>query len=248
MWHFAKHWTEGTQTNGQNMTKDHDGKGVEPLPKSQGESLEVERREGETDGTTLARVTLDPLARHAILAGSFGNEVFGDSRRFDVGDSATVLSDEINRAAKGDLSMASRMLLSQAFSLDAMFTELVRRSGNNMGKFPDAMDRYMRLALKAQSSCRATLEALARLHQPREQTVKHVHVNEGGQAVVADQFHHHAGGSENRKSIKQSDATSAAGGGAALFSPDPLRDGVPISSCEGKAALSYARGDKSGSA
>ncbi|OYU35259.1 MAG: hypothetical protein CFE35_09710 [Novosphingobium sp. PASSN1] len=43
--------------------------------------------------------------------------------------------------------------------------------------------RYMRLALKAQAACRSTLEALARLHQPREQTVKHVHVSEGGQAV-----------------------------------------------------------------
>lgn len=38
---------------------------------------------------------------------------------------------------------------------------------------------------------RATLEALAKLHQPREQTVKHVHVNEGGRAIVADQIHQH---------------------------------------------------------
>lgn len=59
----------------------------------------------------------------------------------------------------------------------------------NLGEYPQAMERYTRLALKAQGNCRATLEALAKLHQPREQTVKHVHVNEGGQAVVADHFH-----------------------------------------------------------
>lgn len=36
-------------------------------------------------------------------------------------------------------------------------------------------------------SCRATLEALAKLDQPREQTVRHVHVdNRGGQAVIAE--------------------------------------------------------------
>ena len=75
-------------------------------------------------------------------------------------------------------------MYSQAISLDALFTEMARRSGNNMGRYPDAADRYMRLALKAQAACRATLEALTSLHQPREQTVKHVHVNEGGQAVV----------------------------------------------------------------
>src|SRR3546814_5532823 len=87
---------------------------------------------------------------------------------------------------KGDLSLASRIFTSQAISLDALFTDMARRSGNNMGHYPDAADRYMRLALKAQAACRSTLEALARLHQPREQTVKHVHVNEGGQAVVAE--------------------------------------------------------------
>src|SRR3546814_2968257 len=88
----------------------------------------------------------------------------------------------------------------------------------------------MRLALKAQAACRSTLEALARLHQPREQTVKHVHVNEGGQAVVADHFHQHTGDRENGKSVKQSDATGAAGTIAALPSPDPLGNGVPIPS------------------
>jgi hypothetical protein len=59
----------------------------------------------------------------------------------------------------------------------------------SMGTYSQATERYARLALKAQANCRATLEALARLQQPREQTVKHVHINQGGQAVVADHFH-----------------------------------------------------------
>jgi hypothetical protein len=50
-----------------------------------------------------------------------------------------------------------------------------RRSANNMGDYLEASERCMRLALKAQSNCRATSEALAELHQPREQIVKHVH-------------------------------------------------------------------------
>lgn len=76
--------------------------------------------------------------------------------------------------------------------------------------YPEAFERYMRLALKSQSACRATLDALVKIHQPREQTVRHVHVNDGGQAIVADQFHHRTGERENGKSINQSDATSAA--------------------------------------
>ena len=89
------------------------------------------------------------------------------------------------------MTMATRILASQAISLDAMFTELARRSSVNMAEYPQAMERYMRLALKAQSASRSTLEALARLHQPREHTVRHV--NDGARAVIADRFHHHAG-------------------------------------------------------
>lgn len=199
-----------------------------------------------SDGKVFARIAIDPLARHAQLAASFGiRALFGD-RKPDLPDCVEVLCDEAAKAANGDMRGASLMLAAQAFSLDAMFTEMARRSGANMGEFPDAMERYMRLALKAQANCRATLEALAKLHQPREQTVKHVHVNEGGQAVVADQFHHHAGGKENAKIDKQSVAAGVAGPSAALPGPDPFGDGVPIPGGEREAAMQDARRDESG--
>jgi len=117
-----------------------------------------------------------------------------------------------------------------------------------MSKYIQAAERYGRLAMKARNNCRATLEALAKLHRPRGQTVRHVHVNEGGQAIVADQFHHHTGASENGKSIKQSDATGATGECAALPCPDPHGNGVPVASGEGQAALQDARRHESGRA
>lgn len=40
----------------------------------------------------------------------------------------------------------------------------------------------MRLAAKAKAAWRSTLEAMARLDPPREQTVKHEHVYQGRQA------------------------------------------------------------------
>lgn len=158
-----------------------------------------------------------------------------------VADYADDLIAKADKAASGELAMASRMLAIQAVTLDAMFAELARRCAMNMGEYINASERYGRLALKAQSNCRATLEALAKLHQPREQTVRHVHVNEGGQAVIADQFHHHAGGQVNGKSVKQSDATGPAGAIAALPSPDPFRNGVPIPGSERQAPLPDAR-------
>lgn len=112
-----------------------------------------------------------------------------------------------------------------------------------MGDYINATERYGRLALKAQSNCRSTLETLAKLHQPREQTVRHVHVNEGGQAVIADQFHHHDGGIKNAESDEQSHTTGATGQSPAMLGADPFGNGVPIPGGEREAALSDARRD-----
>lgn len=160
--------------------------------------IPVLKREDEKLGRTLARLTLDPQIRNANLAMTFGSEMFDDQLRPDLGESSAALGEEVARAMKGDLSLATRLYTSQAISLDALFTELARRSGINMGQYSQAAERYMRLALKAQTACRSTLEALARLHQPREQIVKHVHVNDGGQAVVADHFHNGPGQTASR--------------------------------------------------
>ena len=212
------------------------------VPKGETDTLHIDPERGETAGRALARVELDPLARHASLAGSFAHSMaFGDSPRPAITEATAALGAEVNRATNGDLTIASRMLASQAVSLDAIFTELARRAGNNLGHYPETVERYMRLALKAQSACRSTLEALAKLHQPREQTVRHVHVNEGGQAIVADQFHHHSGGAENGKSVDQSDATGKFGPCAALPGPNAQRRAVPIPSGKGEAAVPDAR-------
>jgi hypothetical protein len=231
MRHVAKHWREGAENMDGDMTK--------PTTNS----LPIEKREGETPGHALARASLDPLARHANLASAFAEQMFVKHQRPSIADNVAVLGDELAKAANGDLELASRILASQAVSLDAMFTEMARRSINNMGEYLNAAELYMRLALKAQAASRTTLEALAKLHQPREQTVRHVHVNDGGQAIVADQFHHHGGRQENGKSVKQSDATGATGERAALPCSDTCGDGVPIASGKRTAPLPYARRD-----
>jgi len=203
--------------------------------------LEIKPEPGETDGTSCARVAFDPVVRHATIASSYASRIFSEALAPSIMESTEALQTIVAKAEKGDLQIASRLLASQAISLDTLFTELARRSGANMGAHTDAADRYMRLALRAQSNCRTTVEALAKLHQPREQTVRHVHVNEGGQAVVADHFHNHTGGNQNAKKVKQPHATRTAGQSPALPSPNPQGNGVPITSGEGKAAMQDAR-------
>lgn len=177
----------------------------------------------------LARDLLEPGARHGHLASRFTEALLNGTeevKRPDFGNFYVELLRETKKAEGGDLSIASRLLVAQAISLDGIFTEMARRASYNMREYPQAMEIFMRLALKAQAGSRTTLAELAKLHQPREQTVRHVHVNEGGQAVIADQFHHHAGGQGNAASTDQPHAQCPCG--SALPCPDPQGHGVPI--------------------
>ena len=212
-------------------------------------ALNVEHSSEITGAQAMAKLLLGPDVRHAVTASAYSAKLLGkEIEAPGIGDFIEQMQAITRNAEAGDLAPVSRMLAAQAVSLDGMFTELSRRAAHNMGDYIEAAERYGRLALKAQSNCRATLETLAKLHQPREQTVRHVHVNEGGQAVIADQFHHHGGGGENAESVKQSHATGAAGGSATLPSANPFGNGVPITGSAREAPVPDARRDESGGA
>ena len=185
--------------------------------------------------------------RHGVAIAQLQKPLLGGLAEFPgAGDFADALALIEKDAEAGKLAFASRMLAAQAVTLDNVFTEMARRMACNMSEYVNAAEIYGRLALKAQANSRATLEALTKLHQPREQTVRHVHVNEGGQAVIADQFHTHTGDRENGNIADQSHAKGALG--PALPGPDPFGNGVPVPSREGQAAMQDARRDKSGRA
>ena len=211
--------------------------------------VEVEAHTGENEQQTMSRVMTEPYWRHGLVAKGIVDKSLGKlpgEPQFN--DYGRALKDKADLVSTGNLKLASDMLVAQAHSLDAIFAEFARRAALNMGDYLGATETYGRIALKAQANCRTTLEALMKLHQPREQTVKHVHVNQGGQAVVTDHFHQHPGAGENGESIKQSQATGAAGQLPALPSPDPKRNRVQIPCRSRKAEMQNARRDKSGRA
>jgi hypothetical protein len=71
-----------------------------------------------------------------------------------------------NQGGKAGLGIIEKTLVAQANSLDAIFNELVCRAALNMGEYLETIDRYMRLALKAQRQCRAMLKCLAEIKSP----------------------------------------------------------------------------------
>lgn len=166
-----------------------------------------------------------PVARHALLSKALASRVFNNDTQPSLEASVIELRDQAEAVGRGDTRALSNMLYAQAMTLDTVFTELLKRSCANLGEHPTAAERYMHTAFKAQSASRSTVEALMRLHQ--QQTVKHVHVNDGGQAVIADEFHHHSG-NNNAKQPHASSSPDAPS--ASLRSEDKIREAVPVAS------------------
>jgi hypothetical protein len=76
------------------------------------------------------------------------------------------------------------MLMAQAAALNAIFTELARRAAVNMGEYLQATETYLRLALKSQAQCRATLQTLAEIKNPHPVAfVKQANIANGPQQV-----------------------------------------------------------------
>lgn len=188
----------------------------------------------------LAELSVRPEMRHSMAAMQFTVPFMGEEAEWS--DLTTAYQKQLSEAAQGNLDNTSRMLMAQALTLDSIFTRMAERAAANIREFPDATKKYMLLALKAQSNSRATLEALARIHQPREQIVKHVNVNEGGQAVFAGQIHqHHQPGADHEN------ANQPHGPRAAMLGEDTQGNGVPIARDEGQEAVPAARRDVTGS-
>jgi hypothetical protein len=100
----------------------------------------------------------------------------------DLQELCTDLVKRVVKIKAGDMSSVEAMLFGQAKVLETMFTSLARRAANN-----DGLKQFqcnLTLALKAQAQCRATLEALAEIKNPRPvQFVKQANMTTGPQQV-----------------------------------------------------------------
>jgi hypothetical protein len=141
--------------------------------------LDMVRQGDEVEAATVARNVTSPVVRGAVTSQAF-SKVFGETQLQALVDE---LGDQCVKVKEGNLTRAESLLTTQAHTLDAIFNELARRSALNMGEYLDATDRYLRLALKAQSQCRATLETLSAIKNPPVIYAKQANISNGPQQV-----------------------------------------------------------------
>ena len=124
------------------------------------------------------QILLMTTAQNAVAMEAWGRF----TGEIDLKELVTGLQTKVDLVKGGDMKPVEAMLFGQAMALQTIFTNLARRSALNAGEYIDAADKYMRLALKAQSQCRSTLEALAQVKNPMPY-IKQANIASGPQQV-----------------------------------------------------------------
>jgi hypothetical protein len=141
-------------------------------------SLRVETPD-EPPEVTMGKLAAQPFITSALVSAAFSRYV-GEV-------DATVLHNTMKGRAKqvceGDMRGVEETLLAQAAALNSIFSDLAQRSAQNVGQYMNAMETYMRLALRAQNQCRMTLETLAAIKNPPVVFAKQANIAHGHQQV-----------------------------------------------------------------
>ncbi len=121
---------------------------------------------------------LSPTIQSAATIESWGKF----AGEIDLAELVDGLRDRVKKVQGGDLQPVEAMLFSQAMTLETIFTNLSRRAISQ--EYLKQFQAYLTLALKAQAQCRATLEALAEIKNPRQVLIaKQANVANGPQQV-----------------------------------------------------------------
>jgi hypothetical protein len=103
---------------------------------------------------------LSPSAQTATVVSEYC-DVFGKQ---SVPMLTDALAASMKGVARGDLQECEAMLFGQAAALQSIFTNLALQA--TVQRNTDHYEMYLRLGMKAQSQCRATLETLAAIKNP----------------------------------------------------------------------------------
>ncbi len=129
----------------------------------------------ENPDEAIARTLTRPTIQAAATIQKWGE----DSQ--EVNALARELSAQVAAVNGNDLTRTEGMLIAQAHTLDALFNNLARRTHGQ--QYLSQFETYLRLALKAQSQCRATLETLAAIKNPPVVFAKQANIAGGHQQV-----------------------------------------------------------------
>ena len=133
----------------------------------------------EESALNFANLMISPeLASFRVITTRERQELMGQLDRPALIDA---LRQQTTAVHKGDLRAAEAMLMNQATALQSLFAKLTE-NGLNTNLLRE-QESVLRLALKAQNQCRATLETLANIKNPPVVYAKQANVTTGPQQI-----------------------------------------------------------------
>jgi len=141
-------------------------------------ALRVTQQPTESSADAMAHASLRPTVQAALTLMDY-NKAFGE---MSVNVLVADLGKQCELASNGDLGRTEAVLVAQAHTLDAIFHKLARKATHS--EYLNQLEVHLRLALKAQSQCRATLETLAAIKNPQPVAfVRQANIAHGPQQV-----------------------------------------------------------------
>jgi hypothetical protein len=119
----------------------------------------------QTQDRAIAEAALSPEMANASTTADYTTGIFPD---ICLQDCIEVMQADIKAVNGGNLDKLEGMLTAQAEALNAMFNNLAKRALN--AAYLPQLDTFTRLAMKAQSQCRTTVEAIAEIKYPKSAT------------------------------------------------------------------------------
>jgi hypothetical protein len=137
--------------------------------------LTVHKFKNESDDDATARA----FTRPEVLAAETVQQ--WSSYPMEINSLVKTLSGQVEAVNNGSMKQPEAMLTAQAYTLDALFNNLAIRAQSHCELLQ--FEACLRLAFKAQSQCRATLETLAAIKNPPVVFAKQANFAQGHQQI-----------------------------------------------------------------
>jgi len=100
----------------------------------------------------------------------------------DITEAFSITLSLTGRVTKGDRSALEAILAAQVITCNSIFTDCVKRARQNYQSV-EVHDRLMRIGLRAQNQCRATVESIALMQNPPAVFARQANITNGPQQI-----------------------------------------------------------------
>jgi hypothetical protein len=167
-------------TRAKDSTKRRKSDGNATKPADRAGTLILTCPEDQTEAENFAAIIVEGIGMNA--AATYETSRQAGLQTADLTEIMVAITKQADRVAAGNLDGLEGILVAQSITLNAVFTRLAHFAGRQTGL--DVIDRTMRLALRAQGHCRATIETVALIKNPQQAVfAKQANIANGPQQV-----------------------------------------------------------------